>query len=176
MPKELTLVEQKGLQDTVLNYYADGYTIGEISRKVNLTWQNIAYYLRREEEGDTNEWRRALDNKSINVIREIKEISSRLKKMIGECELLKVEMQSPDDTLTNPAIIVAMNKEIREVLKIQLEHLKLYTDTVEKVISRQEAAQLRKAFLEVISEEDPKIAKKIIDKLHDYKEKRMLLQ
>ena len=168
----LTLIEKNGLDDLVLDDYASGMSIGEISRKytkvdLKLTWEHVAYFVRGEEEGNTPRWRRALDRRTVNVFNELSTMNKTVKDMLKEYEDLKTQ---------NPKQGPQWNREIRATWKIQLEHLRTYADTVEKWLERREFEELKQAFVETLKEADPDVAAKVLTKLREYKEKREALQ
>jgi len=178
MPDQ-TNIEKYKLQEKVLKDYAEGRTIGEIVTKYNsqgfeFSWQNIAYFLDREEMENTEAWRYALENRNINVASDLKAISNKLKSMLNDYEDVKEGVEGKDPESLK--VIFMANREMRETMTVWLKQLAVYTTVIEKLHSMKSHDEERKVIMAAIKEESPETAMKIIERLKNLKEEKRVLE
>ena len=183
----LTNIEKYNLQDMVLEDYINGDTIGSIVSKYSteanpISWQNIAYFIQREEEDCTIRWQQLITKKSQNIFNKVEQMNQRLERMMKELEDIKNEpiVAAPGTTpdvimMSRETRVIAMNREIRQTLELQQRQIKLITDIWDKINNQQKADKIRDEIISAIKEESPETALKIIKRLKMLQSERMVL-
>jgi len=181
-----TNIEKFNLQDIVLEDYINGDTIGTITKKYSsddtpLSWQNVAYFIQKEEEENTERWNRLLTRKSQSIFVKLEQMNKRLERMMNELEKIKdgdeTEQELPLQERSNNrnTRIIALNREIRQTLELQQRQIKLITDIWEKINNQQRYEKIKDQMIMAIKEESPETALKIIQRLKSLREEQNLL-
>ena len=181
-----TNIEKYDLQDLILEDYIGGDTIGAIVRKYStettpLSWQNVAYFIQKEEEESTQRWEKLITQKSQNIFTKVEQMNQRLERMMKELEEIKDSpiamdgVSSSERALARDTRVIGLNREIRQTLELQQRQLKLITEIWDKINNQKRHDEIKNTMLLAIKEESPETALKIIQRLKMLKQERELL-
>jgi len=157
MSKQFEVIE-KNLEKEVIKDYLIHWNASLVARKYNLNTFNVLRYIAWARKNKPAVFEHVEEKLGVDVFKSLKSIIKKLDKKVEDWN---------DDPLLAKGWFMAVD-QLRQTLKD-------YAGIYEKLVTHKEQKELREAFLEVVEQESPEIAQRIIDRLNQYKEKRLAI-
>ena len=162
------IIEKRNLSQKVLDDFAAGESISKIARKYGLKFQNVSYFLDKQESERTSEWLEAVKRKGIKVFDQLNLLYKKASDMLIEIDDIIKELP--------PIYRLKAFKETRETMRLMLEQIKVYVNTQKDLYSFYNIKRFQEEVLKAIAEESPETAEKISRKLREKKEIKELVE